>query len=47
MMQWWIDAKMNHYCVIIIDKVHKWMNYKVVPLWLNPSREDALQIELS
>jgi hypothetical protein len=22
---------MTHYCLIMIDKVHKWMNSKVVP----------------
>jgi hypothetical protein len=41
------DEKMTQYCLIMIDKVHKWMNSKVVPLWRKPSQEDALQIELS
>jgi hypothetical protein len=41
------DKKMTRYCIIMIDKVHKWMNSKVVPLWGNPSWEDALWIELS
>ena len=29
----WIDVKMTHYCVVMIDNKYKWMNSKVVPLW--------------
>ena len=42
----WLEELCSHYCLIMIDKVQKWMNSKVVPLWWNPSREDALWIEL-
>ena len=31
----------------MVDKVYKWMNSKVVPLWSKPLQEDALRIELS
>jgi hypothetical protein len=41
------DVKMTHYCLVMVDNKYKLMNSKVVPLWLNPSREDDLQIELS
>ena len=41
------DVKMTHCFLVMVDNKHKWMNSKVVPLWLNPSREDDLQIELS
>jgi hypothetical protein len=41
------DVKMTHYCIFMVDNKYKLMNSKVVPLWLNPSWEDALWIELS
>jgi hypothetical protein len=41
------DVNMTHYCLVMVDNKYKWMNSKVVPLWLKPSREDALWIELS
>ena len=44
MMHYWKNVYMTHYCLIMIDKVHKWMNSKVVPLWWNPSWEDVLQL---
>jgi hypothetical protein len=28
-----LEDPRSHYCLIIIDKVHKWMKSKVVPLW--------------
>ena len=39
----WLEDPYSHYCIIMIDKVHKWMNSKVVPLWWN-SREDVLRL---
>jgi hypothetical protein len=29
----WLEETCSHYCLIMIDKVYKWMNSKVVPLW--------------
>ena len=43
----WLEDPCSHYFFIMIDKVLKWMNSKVVPLWWKPSREDSLRIELS
>ena len=41
------DVNMTHYCLVMVYKKYIWMNSKVFPLWWNPSREDALRIELS
>ena len=43
----WLEDPCSHYYLIMIDKVQKRMNSKVVPLWWKPSWEDALRIELS
>jgi hypothetical protein len=29
----WLEDPYSHYCLIMINKVHRWMNSKVVPLW--------------
>ena len=46
LLEEWLEDPFSHYFLVMINKVHKWMKSKVVRLWWNPSREDALQIEL-